>query len=278
MNSAAGNFGLSFGLAVAGGVMLASMSLLFTSLTNDSSVIPPAQKTAISTAMEDDAQIVSDTQLQTLVADEPEEVRADVLAINDDARARSLQIAMLIPVLACLGGLVNARGAWCGCRTSRRTRTKAWTSADRRGCQWLAALAELRGLRRIRGLHEMKKDPRFAMGESEAFFVCGAEGIRTPDPLHAMQVRYQLRHSPGALAGPRSIPTGLRRAPPPCPRDAEARGAVRAGCAAPRDFSPAGQVRRVRARGRTDLHRDVRGHRVRRAADGDLQRRSGRAG
>ena len=24
----------------------------------------------------------------------------------------------------------------------------------------------------------------------------GAEGTRTPDPLHAMQVRYQLRHSP----------------------------------------------------------------------------------
>jgi uncharacterized protein YraI len=27
----------------------------------------------------------------------------------------------------------------------------------------------------------------------------GAEGIRTPDPLHAMQVRYQLRHSPKSL-------------------------------------------------------------------------------
>ena len=27
----------------------------------------------------------------------------------------------------------------------------------------------------------------------------GAEGTRTPDPLHAMQVRYQLRHSPDAL-------------------------------------------------------------------------------
>ena len=26
--------------------------------------------------------------------------------------------------------------------------------------------------------------------------ICGAEGTRTPDPLHAMQVRYQLRHSP----------------------------------------------------------------------------------
>jgi hypothetical protein len=24
----------------------------------------------------------------------------------------------------------------------------------------------------------------------------GSEGTRTPDPLHAMQVRYQLRHRP----------------------------------------------------------------------------------
>ena len=28
----------------------------------------------------------------------------------------------------------------------------------------------------------------------------GAEGTRTPDPLHAMQVRYQLRHSPESAA------------------------------------------------------------------------------
>ena len=26
--------------------------------------------------------------------------------------------------------------------------------------------------------------------------VCGAKGIRTPDPLHAMEMRYQLRYSP----------------------------------------------------------------------------------
>ena len=30
---------------------------------------------------------------------------------------------------------------------------------------------------------------------------CGAEGIRTPDPLHAMEVRYQLRYSPARPEG-----------------------------------------------------------------------------
>jgi hypothetical protein len=30
----------------------------------------------------------------------------------------------------------------------------------------------------------------------ELLFFGGAEGIRTPDPLHAMEVRYQLRYSP----------------------------------------------------------------------------------
>src|SRR3954464_3525835 len=29
----------------------------------------------------------------------------------------------------------------------------------------------------------------------------GAEGIRTPDPLHAMEVRYQLRYSPATAPG-----------------------------------------------------------------------------
>jgi MFS family permease len=108
VNSAAGNFGLSFGLAVAGGLMLATMSIAFTALTDASTVIPEDQKQAIATAMEDDAQVVSDTQLQALLVDEPPAVQEDVLAINDQARALSLQVAMLVPVLACLLGLVNA--------------------------------------------------------------------------------------------------------------------------------------------------------------------------
>ena len=39
----------------------------------------------------------------------------------------------------------------------------------------------------------------------------GAEGTRTPDPLHAMEVRYQLRHSPAMFCGPAGTnPAGPR--------------------------------------------------------------------
>jgi hypothetical protein len=38
-------------------------------------------------------------------------------------------------------------------------------------------------------------------------FTSGAEGTRTPDPLHAMQVRYQLRHSPVILADSVPLPS-----------------------------------------------------------------------
>jgi len=108
VNSAGGNFGLSFGLAVAGGIMLATLSLSFTALTNASTVIPDSQKQTISTALEDNAEIVSDTALTALIAEEPPAVQAEIIAINDQARALSLQVAMLVPVLACLLGLVNA--------------------------------------------------------------------------------------------------------------------------------------------------------------------------
>ena len=76
VNSAAGSFGLSFGLAVAGGVLLATLSLAFTTKTNASPVIPSTQQHQIAQTLEDDAQVVSNTQLNKLLADEPPAVRA----------------------------------------------------------------------------------------------------------------------------------------------------------------------------------------------------------
>jgi hypothetical protein len=108
VNSAAGSFGLSFGLAMAGGVMLAALSFSFTNLTENSTVIPPAQKEQIAVALENDAQVMSNTALEEQITDQPPDVEAEVVAINNDARNRSLQVALAVPLLAGLAGLVNS--------------------------------------------------------------------------------------------------------------------------------------------------------------------------
>jgi len=108
VNSAAGSFGLSFGLAVAGGIMLAALSVSFTDMTEASTVIPPGQQEQIAQTLEDDAQVMSNTQLDALLVDAPEAIQAEVLRINTHARDLSLQVALLVSVLASLIGLFNS--------------------------------------------------------------------------------------------------------------------------------------------------------------------------
>jgi MFS family permease len=108
VNSAAGSFGLSFGLAMAGGLMLAALSLGFTRMTEASTVIPPDQQQQIAAVLEEDAEVMSNSQLDALITSEPPEVEAAVLAINTDARNRSLQVALGVPLLAGLLGVANS--------------------------------------------------------------------------------------------------------------------------------------------------------------------------
>jgi hypothetical protein len=108
VNSAAGSFGLSFGLAVAGGIMLAVLSLAFTTKTGASAVIPPAQQDQIAEVLEEDAQVMSNAQLDAVLDGQPDDVRAEVLRINSEARDLSLQVALLVSILASLIGLLNS--------------------------------------------------------------------------------------------------------------------------------------------------------------------------
>jgi len=108
VNSAAGSFGLSFGLAFAGAIMLATLSITFTDLANASSVLEPAEKQRVANALEDDAQVLSNTQLDELLVGQPEDVQAEIIRINTEARPFALQVALLIPILAALAGLLNS--------------------------------------------------------------------------------------------------------------------------------------------------------------------------
>ena len=100
VNSAAGSFGLSFGLAMAGSVMLATLAIVFTNLTDASTVIPPAEKQTVATVLDDDAQLMSNTQLDILLATQPEAIQDEIIRINTEARPIALQVALLVPLIA----------------------------------------------------------------------------------------------------------------------------------------------------------------------------------
>src|SRR4029079_9586817 len=85
VTSAAGSFGLSFGLAVAGGTLLATLSLAFTNMTNASPRIPSTQQKQTASTTEGDGGDVSNTQLEELLTEEPPEVQEAVPTINTDA-------------------------------------------------------------------------------------------------------------------------------------------------------------------------------------------------
>src|SRR4029079_3631984 len=71
VNSASGSFGLSFGLAIAGGILLAVLSFSFTNQVQSSKVIPPAEQQQISDTLEHDAEIMSNTQLDAQITGQP---------------------------------------------------------------------------------------------------------------------------------------------------------------------------------------------------------------
>jgi hypothetical protein len=110
VNSAAGSFGLSFGLAMAGGLMLASLAIGFTSLATASPVLSDAEAEQVAVGLEEDAQLMSNTQLEELIVNQPPEIEAEIIRINTEARPLALQIALLVPLLAGLIGVAVSFG------------------------------------------------------------------------------------------------------------------------------------------------------------------------
>ena len=110
VNSAISSFGLSVGLAFAGAIMLAALSIAFTNKSDASDVLPPDDKEQVANVLEDDAEIMSDSGLQEQLAGQPPEIQAEIIAINDEARPQALQVALLVPLLVSVLGLFLSFG------------------------------------------------------------------------------------------------------------------------------------------------------------------------
>jgi MFS family permease len=110
VNSAGGSFGLSFGLALAGGLMMATLAFTFTSMADSSAVLDPAEQTQVATALNDDAELMSNTALEAQLVGQPADVQAEIIRINTEARPIALQVALLVPLLAGILGLLASVG------------------------------------------------------------------------------------------------------------------------------------------------------------------------
>jgi hypothetical protein len=88
--------------------MLAVLSLTFTNMANDSTVLVPGEKEQVATALEDDAEVMSNTALEQQLEGQPADVQAEILRINTDARDYALQIALIVPLLAGALGFLNS--------------------------------------------------------------------------------------------------------------------------------------------------------------------------
>ena len=104
VNSAAGSFGLSFGLAFGGAILLASLSAIFTGLSNSSEVLSTNRRSRPPQVLEEDAQFLSNTALEDLLSGQPEPIQDEIIRINTEARPIALQLALLVPILAALLG------------------------------------------------------------------------------------------------------------------------------------------------------------------------------
>jgi MFS family permease len=108
VNSAAGSFGLSFGLAFAGAIMLATLSYSFNHLAQQSTVLTTSQQQQVSDGLEHDAEYVTNTRLAEDLKGQPKDVQAEIISINTEARHHGLQVALLVPLVAALLGLGNS--------------------------------------------------------------------------------------------------------------------------------------------------------------------------
>jgi hypothetical protein len=77
-------------------------------LAEDSKVLAPAEQEQVAQALNDDAEVLTNTQLDALLVGQPEAVQDEIIRINTDARPLALQVALLVPMLAAVVGLFNS--------------------------------------------------------------------------------------------------------------------------------------------------------------------------
>jgi MFS family permease len=104
------NLGSSLGTAVAGAVLVSALITGITSLTQASTVLPPAAKQQIAVALQGQVSTLSDTQVRAALQGQPPAIVDEVVRINAAARDRAFSLALVsIAVVGLIGLLISLR-------------------------------------------------------------------------------------------------------------------------------------------------------------------------
>jgi MFS family permease len=99
------NLGSSMGSALAGAILISGLISGITDLTNESTVLDPAQKEQVETALQGDVSAVSDDQVTAALQGQPQPVVDEVVRINAEARDEALGRALVAVAVIGLIGL-----------------------------------------------------------------------------------------------------------------------------------------------------------------------------
>jgi MFS family permease len=102
------NLGSSLGTAIAGAVLISALISGLSVRIEDSTVLSPDQKQALTVATEGSVSAVSDAQVQEALVGQPQPVIDEVTRINAEARDRALGLALAAVGLFGLLGLLAA--------------------------------------------------------------------------------------------------------------------------------------------------------------------------
>ena len=133
---------------------------------------------SVADVLEDDAQVMTNTQLEELLVGQPEAIQDEILRINADARPLALQVALLVPILAGVLG--------CAERVPDEAAARPGPIQRRRG--------DGTRLRSLRGLLRGSGEQRIAFGAAPA---------RQDEQRAGGVVGHLARHAPEHHGAPR---------------------------------------------------------------------------
>ena len=191
VNSAGGSFGLSLGLALAGGIMLATLSIAFTSYSEASTVLPPDDKARVAEVLEEDAQVIEQHKPGGAAGGAARRDRRRGGAHQHRGSSARAPGRHARPADRRPPGPGRVRSGWAASRRSRhrqRPRSSRWAES-REGSDGREVGCSLGGAqRRVAGLDLLVDDPQPAVEGPERRF----HGVER-QPLHVVEADAERR-------------------------------------------------------------------------------------